>query len=159
MTDLSIAERTENFREIFISCDSNHDGSLTLFELNRALTKLGYRLTNSDVAIIFSEIDSDESGTISFREFLTLLDKKKESKQAEDELLGAFKVFDQDGNGYVSADELRDTLIKHGENISCDEAEDIVKTADLNGDGRINYEEFVLMLLGEKAIDLTKFIK
>lgn len=59
---------------------------------------------------------------------------------AEEELLNAFKVFDKDGSGTISSDELRSVLRSLGENLTDDELEEMIKMADGNGDGQIDCE-------------------
>ena len=67
-------------------------------------------------------------------------------EDAEEEMLEAFKVFDSDGNGNISADELRQIMANLGEKLTDEEVDEMVKEADIDGDGQINYEEFVRMM-------------
>jgi Ca2+-binding EF-hand superfamily protein len=71
---------------------------------------------------------------------------KEKDGNAEEEMLEAFKVFDSDGNGVISADELRQIMNNLGEKLTEEEVEEMVKEADIDGDGEINYEEFVRMM-------------
>ncbi|XP_063681917.1 calmodulin-like [Bolinopsis microptera] len=70
----------------------------------------------------------------------------KYGTQKEDDLKDAFKVFDQDNNGYIDAVELQTILSNMGENLPMDQVEDMIREADLNGDGLIDYEEFIKMM-------------
>jgi len=66
---------------------------------------------------------------------------EKMSQQTVDEdLYGAFAIFDEDGNGYISPDEIQLLFKKLGELISTDEAVEIMKDCDLNKDGVIDFE-------------------
>ena len=71
---------------------------------------------------------------------------KENDENAEEEMLEAFKVFDSDGNGMISSDELRQIMANLGEKLTEEEVEEMVKEADIDGDGQINYEEFVRMM-------------
>ena len=55
----------------------------------------------------------------------------------------AFKVFDKDGNGFISAAELRHVMTNLGEKLTEDEVDEMIKEADFDGDGQVNYDEFV----------------
>jgi len=57
---------------------------------------------------------------------------------AEEELRKTFKIFDIDGNGFISADEIKITMRHLGENLTDDEVNDMIKAADKNGDGKID---------------------
>jgi calmodulin len=56
---------------------------------------------------MINEVDADGNGTIDFPEFLTMMARKMRDTDSEEEIKEAFKVFDKDGNGYISAAELR----------------------------------------------------
>jgi calmodulin len=70
----------------------------------------------------------------------------KDDGNAEDEMREAFKVFDSDGDGMISSDELRQIMANLGEKLTTEEVEEMVREADIDGDGEINYEEFVKMM-------------
>jgi calmodulin len=53
-----------------------------------------------------NEVDADGNGTIDFHEFLTMMAKKLKDTDREEEIRQAFKVFDKNGDGYVTPDEL-----------------------------------------------------
>ena len=80
------------------------------------------------------------SGTIDFPEFLTMMSKKMRNSDTEDELKDAFKVFDKDGNGVISAAELRHVMTNLGEKLTDEEVDDMIREADTDGDGMINYD-------------------
>ena len=56
---------------------------------------------------MINEVDSDGNGTIDFPEFLTMMARKMKDTDTEEEIREAFRVFDKDGNGFISAAELR----------------------------------------------------
>jgi calmodulin len=70
---------------------------------------------------MINEVDADGNGTIDFPEFLSLMARKMKDTDTEEELIEAFKVFDRDGNGFISAAELRHVMTNLGEKLT-DEA-------------------------------------
>ena len=60
----------------------------------------------------------------------------------EEELKSAFNLMDLDHNGYITKDELAESLKAMGHNMSAEEVEQLIKEADLNGDGKVDFEEF-----------------
>ena len=61
-------------------------------------------------------------------------------------LIRTFRVFDKDGNGYISAAELRHVMTNLGEKLTDEEVDEMIREADIDGDGQVNYEEFVTMM-------------
>jgi Ca2+-binding EF-hand superfamily protein len=57
----------------------------------------------------------DGNGVIDFPEFLTMFARKIVETDAEEEVREAFKVFDKDGNGFISRAELRHTMANIGD--------------------------------------------
>jgi hypothetical protein len=51
----------------------------------------------------------------------------------------AFRVFDRNGDGYISAPELRLVMTNLGEKLTDEEVDDMIKEADLDGDGVVSY--------------------
>merc|ERR1711898_39597 len=80
-------------------------------------------------------------------QFLNLMAKKMKDTDSEEEIKEAFKVFDKDGNGFISAAELRHVMTNLGEKLTDEEVDEMIREADVDGDGQINYEEFVKMMM------------
>lgn len=75
-----------------------------------------------------------------------MMPTQERDDNAEEEMLEAFRVFDTDGNGSITADELRQIFVNLGEKLTEDEIADMIDEADTDGDGEINYQEFVTMM-------------
>ena len=58
------------------------------------------------------------------------------------------QLYDKDGNGFISAAELRTIMRSLGEKLSPEEIEEVIAEADEDGDGEINYKEFAKMMMG-----------
>ena len=69
----------------------------------------------SRILSVAAQVDADGNGTIDFPEFLSLMARKMKDTDTEEELIEAFKVFDRDGNGFISAAELRHVMTNLGE--------------------------------------------
>ncbi|CAE7835049.1 unnamed protein product [Symbiodinium sp. CCMP2592] len=100
----------------------------------------------------FSLFDKDGDGTITTKE--TAVDT-----DTEEELIEAFKVFDRDGNGFISAAELRHVMTNLGEKLTDEEVDEMIREADVDGDGQINYEEFVKMMMAKCQTKLDRGVR
>jgi len=124
-------------------------GTITTKELGTVMRSLGQNPTEAELMDMIQEIDADGSGNIDFPEFLTMMARKMKDTDSEEEILEAFKVFDKDGNGFISAAELRHIMTNLGEKLTDEEVDEMIREADIDGDGQINYEEFVKMMMSK----------
>ena len=90
-------------------------------------------------------VDVDNSGEIDFSEFVTATVNRGNLLQDE-KLKAAFAVYDKDGSGSISTDEIKEVLGVGG-NISEEVWAQIVSEIDENGDGEVSFEEFKMMMV------------
>lgn len=147
MADVLTEDQITEFQEAFCLFDKDGDGCITIEELATVIRSLGQNPSSEELHDMISEVDVDGNGTIEFAEFLNLMARKMKETDAEEELKEAFKVFDKDQNGYISASELRHVMINLGEKLTDEEVEQMIREADMDGDGQVNYEEFVRIMM------------
>jgi calcium-dependent protein kinase len=138
-------------RGAFISLDSNGDGLVTIDELKYGLENAGVQPLPPDVQEIMDGVDTTGSGVIDYTEFLAAtLDRK--SYLQEDVCWTTFTVFDRDGDGRISTEELHKVLCEGGAGtgglVTMQEALEIMREADKDGDGSIDFDEFMEMMRG-----------
>lgn len=140
-TQFNIKNEEEGLKQIFKQFDSENKGVISLDNFHSVITKFyGENDAKFFTEKVFSNIDMDGSGQISYNEFLTAIVDDR-SFLTKERLLKAFKMFDKDGNGKISIDEIRSVF--GGER---EKWEKIVKEVDQNGDGEIDFEEFKVMM-------------
>jgi len=154
MADQLTEEQIAEFKEAFSLFDKDGDGTITTKELGTVMRSLGQNPTEAELADMINEVDADGNGTIDFPEFLTMMARKMKDTDSEEEILEAFKVFDKDGNGFISAAELRHIMTNLGEKLTDEEVDEMLREADIDGDGQINYEEVVKGMMAKKSMML-----
>ena len=110
------------------------------------MRSLGQNPTEAELQDMINEVDIDGSGSIEFNEFLTMMSKKIKENEVSNDIREAFKVFDRDSDGFISAEELTHVMSTLGENLTQEEIDEMSREADLDGDGRVSYEEFATMM-------------
>ncbi|CAE8656747.1 unnamed protein product, partial [Polarella glacialis] len=136
----------KGLRDVFVSLDENGDGLLTVVEMKAGLEKAGLAEIPADLQAIMDGVDADGSGVIDYTEFLAAtLDQKDYMK--EDACWQAFRVFDRDGNGKISKEELAQVLADGAVSaMLVQDVESLMNEIDVNGDGEVDFDEFLLMM-------------
>lgn len=146
ITQVISIKETRLLREVFRTLDKNGDGKLSLDELasHYSLT-MGDEEAIKEAKKIMKEVDTNNSGFIDYTEFLRAsIDSRK--ILSNENLKIAFKMFDKDSSGTISAAELK--LVLQG-NMQIEDKvwTDIISIVDQNSDGEIDLEEFQDMVL------------
>ncbi|KAI6237232.1 Calmodulin [Aphelenchoides besseyi] len=133
-------EEIDEFREAFMMFDKDGNGTISTKELGVAMRSLGQNPTEQEILEMINEVDIDGNGQIDVM-------MKRMMKETDSEMIReAFRVFDKDGNGVITAQEFRYFMIHMGQQFSEQEVDEMIKEVDVDGDGDINYEEFVKMM-------------
>lgn len=134
------AEDIAELRHQFEAIDTDHSGTISLPKL-RGVLEQHLEFEGVEAEALFDQLDPDCSGEIAYTAFIAACLSTRIGL-SEHALRAAFERFDADRKGAITADELRQVL-----GLSCSEdAEELLREADTDGDGRICYEEFCAFL-------------
>lgn len=147
MSRVLIEEEIYEFREAFAPFDEDGDG-ITMKSLGCVMRSLGRNPTEVQLQDMMKMVGYDENGMIDFGEFLTIMSRKIEDYEREDEFREACRVFDQDGSGFLTPALFRHVLLNFGEELTDEEMDEIVQGADWD-EGQVNYEEFIKMMVSK----------
>ncbi|KAL8129376.1 hypothetical protein V2J09_018531 [Rumex salicifolius] len=137
-------EEITGLKKMFKSMDTDNNGTITLEELKQGLQKQGTKLSETEVKQLMEAADADGNGTIDYEEFITAT-MHMNRMDREEHLYTAFQYFDKDNSGYVTVEELEQALRDYGMHDGRD-IKEIISEVDIDNDGRINYDEFVMMM-------------
>merc|ERR1712150_352675 len=155
MADQLTEEQIAEFKEAFSLFDKDGDGTITTKELGTVMRSLGQNPTEAELQDMINEVDADGNGTIDFPEVLTMMTRKMKDTDSEEEIRDAFRVFDKDGTGFISAAQLRHVMANLGEKLTDEEVDEMIREADIDGDGQVNYEDFVKMMMTSSPLGAT----
>ena len=142
-TDEQIAE----LKQAFALFDMDGSGEVSTDELGTVLETLGQKVTQEELVQIIAEVDQDGGGSVDFDEFVDLMSSRMSENNEEYDIIDVFKVFDQDGSGYITAAELRHVMMNLDEELTDKEIDNLIAEADVDGDGQIGYDEFKRLII------------
>ena len=135
-----------NLYDVFSALDTNGDGVLSISEFSTGLSHMDVKF-NKEIHEIFSELDTDGNLTIDYTEFLaaSLDDRLYEHESV---CKGAFLIFDLDGDGKITVNEIRNVVKMNFDQGNClgRVLENIIQEVDVNHDGSIDFQEFMQMM-------------
>ncbi|CAL9752216.1 unnamed protein product [Musa acuminata subsp. burmannicoides] len=147
-------EISSQLKEVFRLIDSNGDGKISPPELCDLLLCMGHERATAaqEAEVMVREADCNGDGFIDLDEFMEAVGgggsgSGGDMSGSREELMEAFRVFDVDGNGFISAEDLRRVLVRlgHGK-CSLRECRLMIRGVDRNGDGLVDFDEFWSMM-------------
>jgi len=160
--------------KLFAVADANGDGVLQPEEFQRLLELSGFNFPAATVAQLIDAADVNHDGVIEYDEFIPvaleilkaqtgMTDRRQEAAASmpqiadvPDEMLSdylrkLFAIADVNGDGVLSATEFADLLQRSGFNLPPAVILKLIREADTNEDGLIQYEEFIPAMLRLKS--------
>ncbi|CAL4184376.1 unnamed protein product [Meganyctiphanes norvegica] len=121
------SEQVSVMKEAFLAMSFIHTQ-----DISPLLNQLGHKLKEKELQTIIQSSDVNSDGLISYQEFMDILSRITMKE--------VFRELDTDGNGILSPSEIK---VGMGDKLSDRQLEKAIKAVDLDGDGQINYEEFI----------------
>jgi len=147
-------EQVEMLKKVFETFDKEKQGFITAEMVSAMLGMMGLKFNHKELMEVIEEIDEDGSGQIEFDEFLILAkkfmteDEEEDSGELEKELKEAFRLYDKEGNGYITTAVLKTILAEIDSSLSNEELDGIIEEVDEDGSGTVDFDEFMEMMTG-----------
>lgn len=134
-------EDRQELHKQFLALDQKRSGTISLQQLWTVLEK-NYEINSHEARQLFKSLDTDEDGSISYSEFLAaaMYDHVRMHNHI---LLKTFRRFDKDNTGSIAVDDLRKVL---GDSFEGSDLEELIREADSDKDGLIQYKEFLAFM-------------
>merc|ERR1711997_173110 len=133
--------------------DSKKVEFLSADDLDEILRAMGFRPSKEELQDILKEIDEDGSGEIEFGEFCQLCAKflveDPDVDTLKRELKDAFRIYDKDGQGFITMDTLRALIAELPSPLTDEELDGIIAELDEDGSGTMDFDEFCEMMMSQ----------
>ncbi|PRP73654.1 centrin [Planoprotostelium fungivorum] len=139
-------DQKHEIKEAFELFDTDRSGSIDHHELKVALRALGFELKREEINEIFSEYDRANKGLIDYQDFVDIVTQRITNRDPAEEILKAFRLFDEDNTGRITLKNLRKIAKDLGENLNDDELQAMIDEFDHDKDGMINESEFTAIM-------------
>ncbi|CAB9530146.1 Myosin light chain 1/3, skeletal muscle isoform [Seminavis robusta] len=143
MASIFTDDEKKQFKEVWKLFDKDGTGTVANKDVGTMIRAAGENLTEGEVM----DHVADTGGSVDFNSFLEMMAKQSAaSKDSEEEIVECFKVFDQEGKGYIAVSELKHIMTSLGEKLDDDEVTEMVSEATIE-DGKVKYAELVKILM------------
>lgn len=139
-------DQLQDITEAFQMCDTKGEGSIETKQIKFAMRALGFEPRKEEIKKIIADIDKENTGKINKEDFIQLMVNRIAEKDANEEIIKAFQLFDENGSGNITFEDLKRVAKELGENIGDEELKEMIDEADLTGDGTVNRDEFLRIM-------------
>lgn len=139
-------KKSREYIDSFERFDKDYDGYISVEDLADIMAKIGKPLDPGQLQDLKGEINPHDNGMFDLKEFMSIMKRRSRDKDCDDDLLTLFKIIDKDENDLIGSDELLKYMNSLGHKISEEEAEEMIKEFDSDGDGFCTFKEFVKMI-------------
>ena len=113
---------------------------------------LGFEPKREEIKKMIADVDTNNSGVIDYNEFIDMMTQKMAERDPREEMLKAFRLFDDDETGKISFRNLKRVAKELGENMTDDEIQEMIEEVDTNGGRAITEAEFMRVMLNKYNI-------
>ncbi|XP_042236168.1 troponin C, isoallergen Bla g 6.0101-like [Homarus americanus] len=155
MADSMNDETKLMLRKAFAMFDENKTGFIQTDKLLGILGDLGQQVDPDELRTAIKQMDVDGSavaeGKLTFDQFVNIVGCFMEDEDDEamaEELKEAFRMYDKEGNGYITTQTLKEILKELDNKLTSEDLDGIIEEVDEDGSGTVDFDEFMEMMTG-----------
>lgn len=144
-------EQIEGLKKGFDGFDKEGSGTIGQTSMQMVLKSMGVKVDKVDMDNYCAEVDEEGSGKFSFEMFCAVSAKfmiEDDEEQMKEELKEAFRIYDKEGQGFITNDVLKEILREIDPTLTENDLENIIEEVDEDGSGTMDFDEFQEMMMG-----------
>ncbi|CAH1116206.1 unnamed protein product [Phaedon cochleariae] len=140
-------------RKAFQMFDTTKSGFIETIKIATILNTMGQLFDESELNNLITKNDPDRTGQVNFDGFCDIanhfLEEDQDDDQTQQELKEAFRLYDREGNGYITTGTLKEILAALDDNLTSRDLDGIIAEIDTDGSGTVDFDEFMEMMTGD----------
>ncbi|KAG7212332.1 hypothetical protein KM043_012654 [Ampulex compressa] len=145
-------DQISHLKMAFDAFDPEKKGIIPTDMVATIMGMLGHKILTETLNGIIGEYDTFGTGELNFEDFCKLasrfMEEDMDTEAVQQELREAFRLYDKEGNGYITTDVFRDILHELDDALSPEELDMIIEEVDTDGSGTLDFEEFMEVMTG-----------
>ncbi|KAF4520486.1 troponin C [Ephemera danica] len=145
-------QKGQMLRKAFQMFDTTKSGFIETIKITTILNTIGQAYDDADLNALIEENDPEGTGKVNLDGFVHIASHFLEEEDAEamqEELKEAFRLYDREGNGYITTATLREILAALDDKLNNEDLDGIIAEIDTDGSGTVDFDEFMEMMTGE----------
>ncbi|XP_042336391.1 centrin-2-like isoform X2 [Sceloporus undulatus] len=136
----------QQMRDAFDLLDIDGTGTIDVKDLKVSIRALGFEPSKKEIRRIILDVDKEGSGKVGFDAFYSVMTRKMSEADPDEEILKAFKLFEDQESGKVSFKGLKRIANEIGEQLTDEELQEMIDEADQDKDGKVSEQEFLRIM-------------
>ncbi|XP_023706023.1 troponin C isoform X1 [Cryptotermes secundus] len=145
-------QKMQIMRKAFQMFDTTKSGFIETLKISTILNTMGQLFDDAELQNLIDETDPEASGKVNFDGFCRIAAhflEEEDSEAMQEELKEAFRLYDREGNGYITTQTLREILAALDDKLGPEDLDGIIAEIDTDGSGTVDFDEFMEMMTGE----------
>ena len=141
-------QELRDLRTVFDAFDGKSCGTINRYEMQKALTALGFRVSEQEIQEAVSDMGI-RNGKIEFQHFLSVVvDRQGDARDTHEEIIQVFRMLDHSGRGKITFEDLKKACLDAGETLLTEkDLSDMIYEADKDGDDAVSQAEFIQIMM------------
>merc|ERR1711948_148680 len=135
----------------FEGFDKEGSGTINQTTMQMILKSMSVECNKTDMDNYAAEVDEEDSGKFTFLQFCSVAARfmiEDDEEQMKEELKEAFRIYDRDGQGFITTDVLKEILREIDSPLTEGDLDNIIEEVDEDASGTLDFDEFQGMMMG-----------